>query len=50
MRCFLLDKLKSLASRKAAATVAGACLVESWPQAAVVIAYVLGQAYVDSRQ
>jgi hypothetical protein len=49
---FLTERVKSLLSKKVAGGVAGALLLDGhpWPQAAVIIAYLLGQAWVDARK
>ena len=47
---FIKERIKSVISKKVAAVGVGLTLVETWPQAAVIIAYLLGQAWVDARK
>ena len=47
---FLKERIGSVISKKVAAAGIGLTVVETWPQAAVVIAYLLGQAWVDARK
>ena len=44
---FIRERVKSLISKKVAAVGVGFLLVETWPQAAVVIAYLIAQAWSD---
>ena len=44
---FIKERVKSLISKKVAAVGVGFLLVETWPQAAVVIAYLIAQAWSD---
>jgi len=48
---FLTERVKSLLSKKVAGGVAGALLLDGhpWPQAAIIIATIACQAWVDSR-
>ena len=45
---FLRERVNSVISKKVAAVGIGLTVVETWPQAAVIIAYLLGQAWVDA--
>lgn len=45
---FIKERIESLFSKKLVAGIAGVATVETWPQALVVAAYILAQAYVDS--
>ena len=45
---FIKERIQSLASKKVAAVGIGLVLVETWPQAAIVAAYLLAQAWTDS--
>jgi len=47
---FLKERIGSVISKKVAAAGVGLTVVETWPQAAVIIAYLLGQAWVDARK
>ena len=47
---FIKERIGSVISKKVAAAGIGLTVVETWPQAAVVIAYLLGQAWVDARK
>ena len=47
---FLKERIGSVISKKVAAAGIGLTVVETWPQAAVIIAYLLGQAWVDARK
>ena len=47
---FIKERVGSCVSKKVIAAGVGVVVVESWPQAAVVIAYIIGQAYVDSKK
>ena len=44
---FIRERVKSLISKKVAAVGIGLVLVDTWPQAAVIIAYLLAQAWSD---
>ena len=44
---FIKERVKSLISKKVAAVGVGFVLVDTWPQAAVIIAYLLAQAWSD---
>ena len=47
---FLKERIGSVISKKVAAAGIGLTVVETWPQAAVIIAYLLGQAWVDAHK
>ena len=47
---FIKERIQSVISKKVAAVGIGLTLVDTWPQAAVIIAYLLGQAWVDARK
>ena len=47
---FIKERISSVISKKVAAAGVGLCVVDTLPQAAVVIAYILGQAWVDGRK
>ena len=44
---FVKERIKSVISKKVAAVGIGLVLVETWPQAAVIVAYLLAQAWSD---
>jgi hypothetical protein len=44
---FIKERIKSVISKKVAAVGVGFVLVDTWPQAAVIIAYLLAQAWSD---
>jgi hypothetical protein len=44
---FIKERVKSVISKKVAAVGVGFVLVDTWPQAAVIIAYLLAQAWSD---
>lgn len=45
---FAQERIASVISKKVAAAGVGVVVVETWPQAAVIIAYLLAQAWVDA--
>ena len=45
---FVKERIKSVISKKVAAVGVGLTLVETWPQAAVIVAYLLAQAWADA--
>jgi hypothetical protein len=45
---FITERVKSLISKKVAAVSIGLVLVDTWPQAAVIVAYLLAQAWSDA--
>jgi len=45
---FAQERIASVVSKKVAAAGVGVVVVETWPQAAVIIAYMLAQAWVDA--
>ena len=47
---FIKERVGSVISKKVAAAGIGLTVVETWPQAAVIIAYLLGQAWVDAKK
>ena len=49
---FILDKAKSLVSKKIVGGIAGAVVLEGhpWQQALIICVTILAQAYVDSRK
>ena len=44
---FINERVQSVISKKVAAVGVGLALVETWPQAAVIVAYLLAQAWSD---
>ena len=44
---FIKERVQSLISKKVAAVGVGLVLVDTWPQAAVIVAYLLAQAWSD---
>jgi len=45
---FIKERIQSVISKKVAAVGVGLVVVDTWPQAAVIVAYLLAQAWVDS--
>ena len=44
---FVKERIQSVISKKVAAVGIGLTLVDTWPQAAVIVAYLLAQAWSD---
>ena len=44
---FIKERVQSVISKKVAAVSVGLVLVETWPQAAVIVAYLIAQAWSD---
>jgi len=45
---FIKERIQSVISKKVAAVGIGLTLVDTWPQAAVIVAYLLAQAWSDA--
>ena len=45
---FVKERIKSVISKKVAAVGVGLTLVETWPQAAVIVTYLVAQAWADA--
>ena len=45
---FIKERVQSVISKKVAAVGIGLTLVDTWPQAAVIVAYLVAQAWSDA--